>query len=101
MERTVTIVPEAGLHARPASKFVQTANEYDAEVTIEKIDGDGGPVNAASMLSVTSLNAAHGDEVRLAAEGDDAEAALDALEEILSTPEAGDDGDDGNDGDGE
>ncbi|KTG10426.1 phosphocarrier protein HPr [Haloprofundus marisrubri] len=95
MERTVTIVPEAGLHARPASKFVQTAGEYDADVTIEKIGGDGSPKNAASMLSVTSLNAAHGDEVRLVAEGDDAEAALDALEEILSTPEASEDGESG------
>ncbi|WP_224269152.1 phosphocarrier protein HPr [Haloprofundus salinisoli] len=97
MERIVTIVPEAGLHARPASQFVQTANEHDAEVTIEKVDGDGGPVNAASMLSVTSLGAAHGDEVRLVAEGDDAEAALDALEEVLTTPESGESGE----GDGE
>ncbi|WP_224336208.1 phosphocarrier protein HPr [Haloprofundus halobius] len=90
MERTVTIVPEAGLHARPASKFVQAANEHDAEVTVEKVGDDSGPVNAGSMLAVTSLGAAHGDEVRLVAEGDDAEAALDALEEVLSTPESED-----------
>jgi phosphocarrier protein len=87
MERTVTIVPEAGLHARPASKFVQTANEYDAKVQVGRLDGD--LVNAASMLAVTGLGAAKGEEVRLVAEGDDAEAALDALEAVLSTPEPG------------
>ena len=85
MERTVEIVPEAGLHARPASKFVQTANEYDSTVEVGLSDGDLVPAN--SMLSVTGLGAKHGDTVRLVADGDDAEAALDALEALLSTPE--------------
>lgn len=87
MERIVTVVPEAGLHARPAAKFVETAGEYDAEVTIAPVDGDQAPVKASSMLAVTGMNVPSGTEVRLVAEGDDAEAALDALEEILSTPE--------------
>jgi len=84
-ERVVTIVPEDGLHARPASKFVEAANEFDAEVKVGHVDGD--MVNAASMLAVTGLGAATGDEVRLSAAGEDAEAALDELERILSTPE--------------
>ena len=84
-ERVVTIVPEDGLHARPASKFVEAANEFDAEITVSHVDGDS--VNAASMLAVTGLGAAAGDEVRLTAEGADAEAALDELEHILTTPE--------------
>ncbi|WP_277541757.1 phosphocarrier protein HPr [Haloarcula laminariae] len=88
MEREVEIVPEAGLHARPASKFVQTANEYDATVEVGIVDS-GKLVPANSMLSVTGLGAKHGDVVRLVAEGDDAEAALDALETVLSTPEDG------------
>ena len=50
IERTVTVVPEDGLHARPASKFVETANEYDSEITVATDGGD--PVNAASMLAV-------------------------------------------------
>jgi len=88
MERVVEIVPEAGLHARPASKFVQTVNEYDATIEVGLADGEKlAPAN--SMLSVTGLGAKHGDAVRLVAEGDDAEAALDALEELLSTPEDG------------
>ncbi len=85
-ERTVEVIPEAGLHARPASKFVETANEFDADVTFGLADADD-LVPAGSMISVTSLGAKQGDRVRLVAEGDDAEAALDALERVLTTPE--------------
>jgi phosphocarrier protein len=84
-ERTVTIVPEDGLHARPASKFVETANEYDASVRVGRPNDDH--VDAASMLAVTGLGAGSGDEVHLVADGDDADAALDALANILTTPE--------------
>jgi len=84
-ERVVTIVPEDGLHARPASKFVEAANGFDSEIQVGHVDGES--VNAASMLAVTGLGAASGDEVRLSAEGEDAEAALDELERILTTPE--------------
>ncbi len=85
MERTVTIVPEDGLHARPAARFVSTANEFNADVSVGTTDND--PVNARSMLSVTALDARQGDEVHLVAEGEDAESALDALEAVLTTPE--------------
>ncbi|SFL56698.1 phosphocarrier protein [Halogranum rubrum] len=85
-ERIVEIVPEAGLHARPASKFVETAGEYDATVEIARADSDD-LVPAGSMIAVTSIGARSGEKVRLVAEGDDAEAALDALEQVLSTPE--------------
>ncbi|ELZ98922.1 phosphocarrier protein Hpr [Haloferax mucosum ATCC BAA-1512] len=87
MERTVTVVPEDGLHARPASQFVETATEFDADVRLGRADADD-LAPAASMLAVTGLGVSHGESVRLVAEGDDAEAALDALEAILSTPEA-------------
>lgn len=85
-ERVVEIVPEAGLHARPASKFVETVNEYDADVQIARADSDDF-VAAGSMIAVTSLGARCGEEVRLVAEGPDAEEALDALENVLTTPE--------------
>jgi phosphocarrier protein len=99
-ERVVTVVPEAGLHARPASRFVRTANEFDAEIEIAPIDGK--PVNARSMLAVTGLGVERGEDVRLLAEGADAEAALDALEAVLSTPEESDgDSEDGGTDDAE
>ena len=85
MERLVTVVPEAGLHARPASKFVETANEYDCDIQIGPEDGDLAP--ARSMLAVTGLGVKSGETVRLVAEGEDSEAALDALEAVLSTEE--------------
>jgi phosphocarrier protein HPr len=94
-ERIVTVIPEAGLHARPASKFVETANEYDCALEVGAAD-DGDLVDARSMLAVTSLGVGHDEQVRLVADGDDADAALDALEGVLSTPESGDE-----DGDGE
>ncbi|MGQ3329490.1 HPr family phosphocarrier protein [Halorubrum sp. FL23] len=57
MERTVTVVPEAGLHARPPSKLVQAASRFDADVSIGRAeDGDDGLVRADSMLSVSRLN---------------------------------------------
>lgn len=85
IERTVTVVPEDGLHARPASKFVETANEYDSEITVATDGGD--PVNAASMLAVTGLGAASGDDVVLTADGPDEKEAIEALEAVLTTPE--------------
>ena len=84
MERTVTVVPEAGLHARPASKFVQTANGFDSEISVGRPDDD--PVSASSMLAVTGLNVGHGESVRIVAEGPDEADALDALEALLTSP---------------
>ena len=95
-ERLVRVVPEAGLHARPASEFVQTANEHDCEIRVAAVDSGGNeedePVDASSMLGVTSLGVGHDERVKLIAEGEESEDALDALEEVLSTPENGDSG---------
>jgi len=86
MERTVTVVPEAGLHARPASKLVQTANRFDADVSIGRAnDGDDGLVRADSMLSVSGLNVGHGESVRVVAEGAEAADALDAVCDLLTS----------------
>lgn len=98
MERIVEVVPDAGLHARPASQFVQTANRFDSDITVGRADGDDA-VGANSMLAVTGLNIEHGEAVRITAKGSDAEAALDELEALLTTPvEEGDDEDDAGDG---
>ena len=90
-ECVVQVVPEAGLHARPASRFVQTANEYDCDLQVVATDENGDtsdePVNARSMLGVTGLGVEHGEYVKLIADGDDAGEALDAVETVLSTPE--------------
>lgn len=85
IERAVTVVPEAGLHARPASRFVQTANEFECDLRVGPADESGDLVNARSMLAVTGLGVKHGEAVSIVADGDDAEAALNALESVLST----------------
>jgi len=82
-ERSVTIASSVGLHARPASLFSQAAGKTGAKVTLTSAAGKS--VNAASILGVLSLGIGHGDEVVLATEGDNADAALDELATLLET----------------
>lgn len=80
--RVVTIGSTSGLHARPARLFVEAAAAVGVPVTIRTADKP--PVPANSMLSVLSLGARFGTEVTLEAEGEGAEAALDALADLLA-----------------
>ena len=81
--RTVRIGSSHGLHARPAKLFAQAAKESGIAVTVAK--DSGKPVNAASILSVIALGADHGDYVTLTADGENADAVLDTLTELLTT----------------
>ena len=80
--RTVTIASSVGLHARPASLFVQAAGESGLDLEIGR-PGDES-VDATSILGVMALGAKHGEEVVLTAEGEGADEALDALVALLS-----------------
>jgi phosphocarrier protein len=82
-ERTVTVASSVGLHARPASLFAQAAAKAGVPVTLTSAAGK--TVNAASILGVLSLGIGHGETVTLAADGDGADVALDALAELLGT----------------
>lgn len=79
--RKVKVASRVGLHARPASLFVQEVNATGLPVTIAK--GDGAPVDARSILLVMGLAIGNNEEVTLAAEGASADAALDQLVELL------------------
>ncbi len=79
--RHVTVGSKVGLHARPAALFVQAAAQAGMPVFIGK--PGQAPADARSILSVLSLDARGGDEIVLSAEGDGAEAALDALAAIV------------------
>ena len=81
-ERTVTVGSSVGLHARPASLFAQAASKVGVPVTLTSAAGKS--VNAASILGVLSLGIGSGEEVKLQAEGDGADQALDTLAEVLS-----------------
>ncbi|GAA3581752.1 HPr family phosphocarrier protein [Klugiella xanthotipulae] len=82
-EKTVTILSQQGLHARPASLFAQTAAASGAEVTIAK--PGGAPVNAASILGVISLGLGHGDEVTVSVTGANEDVVLADLVTLLET----------------
>lgn len=79
----VAVASAVGLHARPASTFSRLAAAQPAEVTIALAGGE--PVDAASVLSVMSLVAGHGDVVTLEADGPGAQESLEALAALLAT----------------
>ena len=78
--RNVEIINRLGIHARPASLFVKKANEYSADITVEK---DGTRVCAKSIMGLLTLEGYMGSVLTLRASGSDAPAALDALEELI------------------
>jgi len=78
--REVTLVNRLGLHARAASKLVQRASEFGAEVWVLR---DGRRVNAKSIMGVLLLAAPCGTELTLEADGEDAEEALEALAALI------------------
>ncbi|MCE1252765.1 MAG: HPr family phosphocarrier protein [Anaerolineae bacterium] len=78
-EIQLEITNKVGLHARPASLFVQTANKYKSAITV--INGDTS-VNAKSILSILTLGAEKGCILTIRAEGEDADAALQAIKDL-------------------
>ena len=80
-QRDVIVVNKNGLHARPAVQFVDTANQFDSAITV--VSGDKH-IDAKSIMSVMQLAATAGTTLRLVAQGDDAEEALEALERLIA-----------------
>ena len=76
----VQIQNELGMHARAATKFVQLANRYQSAVLVEK---DGQEVNGKSIMGVLMLVAAKGTWITISAEGEDAQAAVEALSALV------------------
>ena len=77
----VTIKNNVGLHARPATFFIQKANSYKSSIWVVK---DERKVNAKSLLGVLSIGIAQGMTITLVADGDDEKAAVDGLEKLIS-----------------
>ena len=82
ISREITIQNNVGLHARPATFFIQKANSYKASIWVEK---DDRRVNAKSLLGVLSLGIVKGMSVTLIADGPDEADALDGLTELITT----------------
>ena len=79
--RLLTIVNTRGLHARASAKFVQCVEKFNAEVSVTK---DGNAVSGTSIMGLMMLAAAPGSTICIQATGPDAEAALDALEALVT-----------------
>ncbi|MEU8708227.1 HPr family phosphocarrier protein [Streptomyces sp. NPDC048565] len=91
VERRLVVTEKAGLHARPAALFAQTAARYEAEVTVARTAAPAGPtpdpgreVSARSVLSLMTLNIRCGDEIIIRARGADGPDVVDALAAIAA-----------------
>ncbi len=80
IEKTVKIKSETGLHARPASLFVEQAAEYESEI---KVISEDSEVNAKSIMGLLSLGVEQGTEITIQADGVDAQEAVSNLEELV------------------
>ena len=81
VSKEVVISNQVGLHARPATFFIQKANEYKCSIWVEK---DERRVNAKSLLGVLSLGITKGTAITLLADGSDEKEAVAALSELVS-----------------
>ncbi|MEJ2643410.1 MAG: HPr family phosphocarrier protein [Gammaproteobacteria bacterium] len=79
-QKEVEIVNKLGLHARAAAKFVTLASQYSSSIQVAR---GGQQVNGKSIMGVMMLAAAKGSSINITAEGDDEEAAIRSLEELV------------------
>ncbi len=80
--KDVVIHNQVGLHARPATFFIQKANEFKSSIWVEK---DDRRVNAKSLLGVLSLGIVGGTSIKIIADGSDEKDAIDALVALVES----------------
>ncbi len=80
--KEVLVQNQVGLHARPATFFIQKANEYKSSIWVEK---EERRVNAKSQLGVLSLGIVGGTSIRIIADGSDEEEAVENLVELVKS----------------
>ncbi len=83
VESKIVVRHKVGLHARPASAFVQTANKFSSEITVRNVTAGGEPVDAKSILMVLTLGVVQNHEIELQADGPDEQEALDCLSDLV------------------
>ena len=82
ISKEVTINNQVGLHARPATFFIQKANEFKSSIWVEK---EELRVNAKSLLGVLSLGIVKGTAITIIADGADEEEAITTLSELIDS----------------
>ena len=86
MEKRFSIIDETGLHARPATVLVNTASKFSSEISLIYRDKT---VNLKSIMGVMSLGVQQGAEITISVQGEDGEAAMEALTETILSQELG------------
>jgi phosphocarrier protein len=81
-ERVITISNRAGIHARPAAVLVQTTKDFKSEIFLEK---GNDRINGKSIMGIITLGAVYGAEIRIIAEGEDEEEAVEALVRLFES----------------
>ena len=74
--KKVTIKNRAGIHARPAALIVNTANQFDSEIYLEK---DDMRINGKSIMGIITLGAGYNSDIAVIADGDDEDEAVEAI----------------------
>lgn len=82
LSKTLVVQNQVGLHARPATFFIQKSNEFKSSIWVEK---DDRRVNAKSLLGVLSLGITKGMEITIITDGTDEKAAIEALEKLIES----------------
>ena len=80
--KDVMVQNQVGLHARPATFFIQKANEFRSSIWVEK---EERRVNAKSLLGILSLGIIGGTQIKIIADGADEQAAVNALVELVES----------------
>lgn len=80
--KDVEVKNQVGLHARPATFFIQKANEYKSSIWVEK---EERRVNAKSLLGILSLGIVGGAKIRIIADGSDEQLAVDGLVQLVES----------------
>jgi len=81
---TFTIRNEHGLHARPSAILVNEVKKFTSKITVENLTRGGASVNAKSLMKIVALGVTQGHRLRFVAEGDDAQAAMEAIGKVIA-----------------
>lgn len=81
-EKSITVINRAGIHARPAALLVQTTKNFKSNVYIEK---NNDRINAKSIMGIITLGAAYKTELKIIAEGEDEEAAVETIVRLFES----------------
>jgi len=82
IEKTVTVINRAGIHARPSALLVQTTKNFKSNIYFEK---NNDRINAKSIMGIITLGAAYGTVLKIIADGEDEETAVNTISRLFES----------------